>query len=102
MFKMMDGAINGTNKASLSGPGFLRVTDEPHQLFYDPFDGSTVDVTNRWSAISSLGAALPPSQTGGQLSVDAGALRAAGPHWPRRIHLCQPSRRGSGLALPST
>lgn len=74
MFKMMDGAINGTNKASLSGPGFLRVTDEPHQLFYDPFDGTTVDVTNRWTATSSLGAALTPSQTAGQLTVDAGAV----------------------------
>lgn len=28
---------------------FLRVTDEPHQVFYDPFD-STLDVTNRWTS----------------------------------------------------
>jgi hypothetical protein len=73
MFKMMDGAINGTNKASLSGPGFLRVTDEPHQLFYDPFDGIVLDTTARWTASYGLGAALIPSQVSGQLTIDAGA-----------------------------
>lgn len=73
--KLMDGTLDGTSKTFLntSGPGFLRTSDEPRQLFYDPFDGSYLDTTNRWTASSALGAALVPAQTSGQLVVDAGA-----------------------------
>ena len=87
--KIMDGTIDGSTKAAVgtgglkvqtsdtngnilnsSGPGFLRVTDEPSQLLYDPFDGNSLDTTNRWSVLFG-GGANPPSQTSGQAVIDA-------------------------------
>lgn len=43
--------------------GFLRVTDEPHQLFVDTFD-SALDTTNRWTATSGNSAVLASNATG--------------------------------------
>lgn len=45
-------------------PGtFLRVTDEPTQLFYDPFD-SAIDTTNRWTVTSGNSAVAASNATG--------------------------------------
>lgn len=51
---------------------FLRTSDEPHQVFYDPFD-STLDVTNRWTSTqgSSGVAAL---NTTGQMAMGTGTV----------------------------
>ncbi len=58
------------NSFMSSGPGFLRTTDEPRQLFYDPFDGSVVDVTNRWTQATAVGTV---TQASGQLAITSGA-----------------------------
>jgi hypothetical protein len=58
-------ATPGTN--SYSALGRLRVS-APSGLFMDPFDGGTVDVTDRWtSSVNGAGAAI--SQTGGVLTI---------------------------------
>ena len=41
-----DALGNATNSA---GNGFLKVTDEPHQIFYDSFDAS-LDTVNYWTS----------------------------------------------------
>lgn len=64
---------SGAYAATIFPAGFLRVTDEPTQLFYDPFDGAVVDVTNRWTSSFALGAAVAPAQASGSLTVNAGA-----------------------------
>ncbi len=74
------------NSVSSSGPGFLRVTDEPTQVFYDPFDGAVVDVTTKWTAAFGLGAATTPSQVSGTLTIAAGATSTG---WSRLVS--QPS-----------
>lgn len=38
-----------SNTASVFPATFLRTSDEPRQIFYDPFD-STLDTANRWNA----------------------------------------------------
>lgn len=40
---------------SIFPAGFLRTSDEPHQLFYDPFDVA-LDLVNDWAATTSSGA----------------------------------------------
>ena len=37
------------NSFNSAGNGFLKVTDEPRQLFYDPFDAA-LDTTNMWTS----------------------------------------------------
>lgn len=50
--------------------GFMRVQDEPHQLFYDPFD--SFDVTDRWAAGVSAGGGVAPAVTAGSLTLGSG------------------------------
>lgn len=42
---------------------FLRTTDEPRQVFYDPFD-STLDVTNRWTSTQGSSGVAASTTTG--------------------------------------
>lgn len=51
--------------------GFVRTSDEPHQLFYDPFD-SVLDTTSRWNAAVSAGGGVAASVTGGILTLGSG------------------------------
>ena len=37
------------NNVNLTGSGFLKVSDEPRQVFYDSFD-TTMDTTNTWTS----------------------------------------------------
>jgi hypothetical protein len=64
-----DGTNNGV-KATVFPGGFLRVSDEPVQLFYDPFD-TALDTTNMWTS-SSSGGASAPLVTVGTMSVGTG------------------------------
>lgn len=77
--KLMFGTADSTAKTDLntSGPGFLRTSDEPRQLFYDPFDGTSLDIVNRWTGTLGSGATLQPTQTSGQLVIDAGSTAEA-------------------------
>jgi hypothetical protein len=60
---------DGTTTASVFPATFLRVTDEPTQIFYDPFE--SFDTTNRWTAVNSGGGAAP-AVTNGVLTVGSG------------------------------
>ena len=61
---------DGTNLASIFPATFLRTTDEPRQVFYDPFDAAP-DTTNVWaSTTGSSGVAAAVS--GGVLSLGTG------------------------------
>jgi len=51
--------------------GFQRTTDEPRQVFYDPFDGGTVDVTNRWTS-TAAGGGVAAAQSAGNLTLGTG------------------------------
>lgn len=62
---------DGTNLASVFPAGFLRTTDEPRQVFYDPHD-STLDTTNRWNAPVSSGGGVGAAVTAGVLSLATG------------------------------
>lgn len=63
---------DGTYTESLFPAGFLRVTDEPTQQFYDPFDGSVLDTTNRWSAPVTGNAGIAATVTSGMMSLGSG------------------------------
>lgn len=53
-----------TAMASIFPAGFLRVTDEPRQIFYDPFD-NVLNMTDQWAQpIGAGGATLPVTATG--------------------------------------
>lgn len=62
---------DGTYTESLFPAGFLRVTDEPTQQFYDPFD-SSLDTTNRWNAAVTGNAGVAASVTNGMMSLGSG------------------------------
>lgn len=51
--------------------GFVRVTDEPTQLFYDPFD-SILDTNDRWSVPVSGGGGVPATVVSGSLTIGSG------------------------------
>lgn len=51
---------------------FLRTTDEPHQVFYDPFD-TTLDVTNRWTSTQGS-SGVAASTTAGVMSMGTGTV----------------------------
>lgn len=51
--------------------GFQRVTDEPRQIFYDPFDAA-LDTTNRWTAPTSAGGGVAASVTAGVMTLGSG------------------------------
>lgn len=57
--------IGGTSVNAFPA-GFARVTDEPRQVFYDPFDSIELDTGNRWST--------PVMSGGGVEAVLAGSL----------------------------
>jgi hypothetical protein len=52
--------------------GFLRTSDEPTQLLYDPFDGSVLDTTNNWQAPVSAGGGVGAAVSGGSLTLGTG------------------------------
>ena len=51
--------------------GFQRVTDEPRQIFYDPFDAA-LDTTNVWTAPTTGNSAVAASVTTGTMSMGTG------------------------------
>ncbi len=60
------------NQAQYNFPaGFVRTSDEPHQLFYDPFD-SALDTTNRWNAAVASGGGVAASVSAGQMTLGSG------------------------------
>ena len=54
--------------SSVTAYGNLRITAEPTNIFNDPFDGSTIDVTNRWNAPVVSGMTI--TQSSGDLMVN--------------------------------
>ena len=56
--------------AGIFPAGFLRTSDEPRQLFYDPFD--SFDTTNRWASPTSAGGGVAASVTAGVLTLGSG------------------------------
>lgn len=65
-------ATDGTNTAAVAPYGNLVVTDEPHQLFYDPFDGNTFDNTNRWNTPTNAGGGVALAQSSGRVTLGTG------------------------------
>lgn len=61
-----------SSAASIFPAGFLRVSDEPTQQFYDPFDGTTFDSTTRWNAPTAAGGGVAAAQTAGSLTIGSG------------------------------
>jgi len=51
--------------------GFVRVTDEPHQVFYDPFDAA-LDTANTWTAPTVGNAAVLAAVSAGTMSMGTG------------------------------
>ena len=51
--------------------GFIRTSDEPTQIFYDPFDAA-LDTTNRWVSPTSSGGGVAASVATGVLTVGSG------------------------------
>lgn len=51
---------------------FLRTTDEPHQLMYDPFDGA-LDTTNTWTA-TTANSGVAASSASGTMSLGTGTV----------------------------
>ena len=51
--------------------GFTRTSDEPTQLFYDPFDGVTVDANNWQNSVAS-GGGVVTAVTGGNMTIGTG------------------------------
>lgn len=66
----VDIADSLNNPVSAFPATFLRTTDEPHQVFYDPFD-STLDVTNRWTSTQGS-SGVAASNTAGVMSMGTG------------------------------
>lgn len=64
-----DALGNATNSA---GSGFLKTTDEPKQIFYDPFDAAP-DTTNVWT-LTSGNSGVIASVTTGVLSMGTGTV----------------------------
>lgn len=60
-----------SNNASIHPATFLRVTDEPRQLFYDPFDAA-LDTTNLWNTPTVGNSAVLASVTAGTMSMGTG------------------------------
>lgn len=65
--KLTDTLGNSTNSAAT---GFLKVTDEPRQIFYDSFD-TALDVANQWAATSGS-SGVAPSVALGVLTMGTG------------------------------
>ena len=67
---------DGTNTASVFPGSFLRVTDEPHQLFYDPFD-IAFDTTNRWNNPTTSGSGVAASNSSGNMTLATGTTASS-------------------------
>ena len=61
---------DGTNLASIFPATFLRTTDEPRQVFYDPFDAAP-DTTNLWTPTTGSGG-VAAAVVAGNLSIGTG------------------------------
>ena len=59
------------NTASVFPAGFLRISDEPRQMFYDPFDAA-LDTTNRWNSPTAAGGGVVASVNTGALTLGSG------------------------------
>ncbi|MDB5167673.1 MAG: hypothetical protein JWN26_818 [Candidatus Saccharibacteria bacterium] len=55
--------VNGTNVVGVSPFGALAASIDPAFLFLDTFDGTTIDITNRWTS----GGTVTPTQNGSVL-----------------------------------
>lgn len=66
-------ALTDSNANSVSAfpAQFIRTTDEPHQIFYDPFD-STLDTTNRWNSPIAAGGGVIATVQGGAMTLGSG------------------------------
>jgi hypothetical protein len=62
---------DGTSSASVFPAGFLRVTDEPRQIFYDPFD-TNLDVVNQWASPTADNLGVLASVVAGVMSMGTG------------------------------
>jgi hypothetical protein len=60
------------NNINSSGNGFLKITDEPHQIFYDSFD-TTLDTTNYWTSTQG-NSGVAPVTTLGILTMGTGTI----------------------------
>lgn len=60
------------NSMNSAGPGFLKVTDEPYQVFYDSFD-SALDTTNYWNSTNG-NSGIAASVTAGVMSMGTGTV----------------------------
>jgi len=68
---MPSNVTDGTNIASVFPATFLRMTDEPHQMFYDPFD-TALETTNYWTAPTTGNSAVAATVTSGVMSMGTG------------------------------
>lgn len=66
--ELQDAAGQG---ASFFPVGFMRTTDEPRQLFYDPFEGVAVDTTDRWTS-TSAGGGQAAAVSAGNMTIGSG------------------------------
>lgn len=66
----VDIADSLNNPVSAFPATFLRTTDEPHQLFYDPFD-TAIDTVNRWT-VTSGNSAVAATNTAGVMTMGTG------------------------------
>lgn len=89
--KIMDGTVDGTSKQTVNSDGstyvreydslgqaqynfpagFVRTSDEPRQVFYDPFDAA-LDTTNVWTTPTVGNSATLASVTSGTMSLATG------------------------------
>jgi hypothetical protein len=89
--KLMDGTLDSTNKAVVNSSGqlsvsvsdsvanaqynfpagFVRTSDEPRQIFYDPFD-TALDTTNMWTTPTVGNSATLASVSSGLLTMATG------------------------------
>lgn len=71
---MVVGDPTNADVATVFGAGFQRMTSEPHQLFYDPFDASP-DTTNLWTP-ANAGGGVAAAVTAGVLTLGTGTSTA--------------------------
>ena len=67
---IVNGDATNAYTAGVFGAGYLRISDEPRQIFYDPFDAAP-DTTNLWTTTNS-GGGTAPGVTAGILTVGTG------------------------------
>lgn len=62
----------GTTSVNAFPAGFIRVTDEPKQIFYDPFDAA-LDTTNLWTTPTVAAPGVIAAVSAGVMTMGAGA-----------------------------